>query len=117
MDVELLDGKSPDFVQPPLAVIGARSCDLHALRIQDRVFLESGYVDPAYKARRDSLFIAAVNCRRAAATKSRCAFSGESPSSWSFRLRRLMTSASCVSKDWEWLKKKHTALSLDIADY
>jgi len=57
----------------PLAVIGARGCDLAALAIQDRVFLrgqvdEAGHVDPAYKARRDGLFVVAVDCRRAAAT-------------------------------------------------
>jgi sulfhydrogenase subunit beta (sulfur reductase) len=52
----------------PLAVIGPRGCDLAALRIQDRVFLEGPHVDPAYAARRQKLFIIAVNCRRAAAT-------------------------------------------------
>ncbi len=51
-----------------LAVIGPRSCDLRALALQDRVFLEGGFVDPAYKSRRERLFIAAVNCRRSAAT-------------------------------------------------
>src|SRR5690606_24908324 len=53
---------------PPVAVIGVRSCDLHALAVQDRVFLEGPYVDPAYQARRERLFVVAVNCRRAAAT-------------------------------------------------
>jgi len=52
----------------PLAVLGVRSCDLHALAVQDRVFLEGPYVDPAYKARRERLLLVAVNCRRAAAT-------------------------------------------------
>jgi ferredoxin len=52
----------------PLAVIGVRSCDLHALAIQDKVFLGGPYVDPGYQARRKNLFIVAVNCRRAAAT-------------------------------------------------
>lgn len=52
----------------PLAVIGPRACDLAALAIQDRVFLESDFVDPFYKARREQLFVVAVNCRRAAAT-------------------------------------------------
>ncbi len=52
----------------PLAVIGARACDLEALRIQDRVFLGGDHVDPAYAARRENLFVVAVNCRRAAAT-------------------------------------------------
>lgn len=53
---------------PPLAVIGARACDLEALRIQDRVFIGGEHVDPGYAARRTSLFVVAVNCRRAAAT-------------------------------------------------
>jgi ferredoxin len=58
-------------IEPPaelVAVIGVRSCDLHALAIQDRVFLEGPYVDPAYRARRERLFLVAVNCRRAADT-------------------------------------------------
>ena len=53
---------------PPLAVLGVRGCDLAALAVQDRVFMGSGYVDEAYKARRERLFLVAVNCRRAAAT-------------------------------------------------
>jgi len=53
---------------PPLAVIGARACDLAALAIQDTVFLRGAHVDPVYKARREALFVVAVNCRRAAAT-------------------------------------------------
>jgi len=52
----------------PLAVIGVRACDMAALRIQDKVFLGSGHVDPGYQARRQRLFTVAVNCRRAAAT-------------------------------------------------
>jgi ferredoxin len=52
----------------PIAVIGARGCDLEALRVQDRVFLEGGHVDPGYARRRRGLFVVAVNCRRAAAT-------------------------------------------------
>jgi sulfhydrogenase subunit beta (sulfur reductase) len=52
----------------PLAVLGVRACDLHALDVQDRVFLRGPYVDPGYRARREQLFLVAVNCRRAAAT-------------------------------------------------
>jgi sulfhydrogenase subunit beta (sulfur reductase) len=58
----------PADSSPPLAVLGVRSCDLHAVRIQDRVFLEGPYVDPHYQARRAQLFLVAVNCRRAAPT-------------------------------------------------
>jgi ferredoxin len=59
---------APAIDPKPLAVIGVRSCDLHALAIQDKVFLAGPYVDPGYQARRANLFIAAVNCRRASPT-------------------------------------------------
>ena len=52
----------------PVAVLGVRSCDLHALEAQDRVFLGDRYVNPAYQARRASLFLVAVQCGRAAPT-------------------------------------------------
>lgn len=52
----------------PLAIIGARACDLHALDVQDRVFLHGRYLDPDYAARRHDLFVLAVNCSRAAPT-------------------------------------------------
>jgi sulfhydrogenase subunit beta (sulfur reductase) len=52
----------------PLAVIGVRSCDLHALEAQDRIFLGDRYVNPAYQARRQALFLVAVQCGRAAST-------------------------------------------------
>ncbi|MCC9608346.1 4Fe-4S dicluster domain-containing protein [Blastopirellula sp. JC732] len=52
----------------PTAIIGVRACDLHAIAIQDRVFLEGAYVDEGYRARREKLVLIAVNCRRAAIT-------------------------------------------------
>jgi ferredoxin len=58
----------PDQQPEPLAVIGVRSCDLHALAVQDKVFLGGPFVDPGYRARREKLFLVAVNCRRAAPT-------------------------------------------------
>jgi sulfhydrogenase subunit beta (sulfur reductase) len=57
--------------EPPrerLAFLGLRSCDLHALAIQDRVFLGGRYVDGEYQARREGLFVVAVNCGRSAPT-------------------------------------------------
>lgn len=53
-----------DDTPPPSkkALIGVRSCDLAAIAVQDRVFLEGPYVDPQYKARREGNFIVAVNC-------------------------------------------------------
>jgi sulfhydrogenase subunit beta (sulfur reductase) len=54
---------------PPLcAFIGVRACDLAAIRIQDRVFLEGQFVDPHYAARRERAFIVAVNCQQPADT-------------------------------------------------
>ncbi|MCD6046446.1 MAG: 4Fe-4S ferredoxin, iron-sulfur binding domain protein [Gammaproteobacteria bacterium] len=45
-----------------LALFGIRPCDLAAMIIQDKVFLESGAVDPRYEARRKALFLIVVNC-------------------------------------------------------
>ncbi len=53
---------------PRYAFIGVRSCDLHAVAIQDRVFLEGAYVEPDYEARRRDAFFVAVNCARAGGT-------------------------------------------------
>jgi sulfhydrogenase subunit beta (sulfur reductase) len=47
---------------PPYALIGVRACELAALEVQDRTLLHGPYVDPVYAARRQSLFIVAVNC-------------------------------------------------------
>ena len=46
----------------PLAFIGVRSCELHAIDIQDRIFLGGRFVDRDYAARREDAFIVAVNC-------------------------------------------------------
>ena len=55
--------------QPPrYAFIGARSCDLHAIAIQDRVLLGGEYPDPIYQARREDIFVVAVNCTVAGGT-------------------------------------------------
>ena len=53
---------------PRLAFIGVRSCELHAIAIQDRVFTRPGYSDPTYQSRRNNLFIVAVNCAQAGGT-------------------------------------------------
>ena len=53
---------------PKFAFIGARSCDLHAIATQDKIFVTGQYVDPSYKARRENIFVAAVNCGQAGGT-------------------------------------------------
>ena len=50
------------------ALLGVRACELAALRIQDRVFLEGPYQDPLYRERREQLLVIAVNCTQAATT-------------------------------------------------
>src|SRR5262245_40023970 len=58
----------PALTAPPYAFIGVRACDLNAIAIQDRVFINGPYVDPTYKTRRDAAFIVAVNCGQAGRT-------------------------------------------------
>jgi sulfhydrogenase subunit beta (sulfur reductase) len=53
---------------PRYAFVGARGCDLAAIAVQDRVFLEGRFPDPHYQARRESAFVVAVNCGTAAST-------------------------------------------------
>jgi ferredoxin len=50
---------------PRFAFFGVRSCDLHALAIQDKVFLGA---DSTYRARRERAFVVAVNCGEAGGT-------------------------------------------------
>lgn len=50
------------------AFLGVRACELAAIRVQDKVFLEGPYVDPIYQTRREQCFIIAVNCTQAANT-------------------------------------------------
>jgi sulfhydrogenase subunit beta (sulfur reductase) len=61
------DGDAPAIEEEapperPLALLGARSCDLHAIAIQDRVLLEGRYVERDYAQRRAGAFVVAVNC-------------------------------------------------------
>jgi ferredoxin len=50
------------------AFIGVRSCELHAIAVQDRVFLGDRFSDPVYRGRREDVFIVAVNCGQAGGT-------------------------------------------------
>jgi sulfhydrogenase subunit beta (sulfur reductase) len=61
------DGTAPVIEEEPppdrpLALLGARSCDLHAIAIQDRVFMEGRYVERDYALRREGAFVVVVNC-------------------------------------------------------
>ncbi len=56
----------PEPPQQPF--LGVRGCELAAIRIQDRIFLEGPYEQPTYARRRERTFIVAVNCTRAGET-------------------------------------------------
>jgi sulfhydrogenase subunit beta (sulfur reductase) len=60
--------ESPEPRADPIALLGVRSCDLHAIALQDRVFLQGLSIDPVYRSRRAGLFIVAVNCSTPAST-------------------------------------------------
>ncbi len=53
---------------PKFAFIGVRSCEISAIAVQDKVFLNGKYSDPHYKARRQDVFIVALNCGHAGGT-------------------------------------------------
>jgi len=46
----------------PYALLGVRSCDLHAIAIHDRVLAGRVYADAHYVARREGAFIVSVSC-------------------------------------------------------
>ncbi|MEK7315074.1 MAG: 4Fe-4S dicluster domain-containing protein [Candidatus Eisenbacteria bacterium] len=62
---EMNGGAEP---RPPFAFFGVRSCELHAIAIQDRVFLGGAIQDPVYRERREAAFIVVVQCGRAGRT-------------------------------------------------
>ncbi len=65
------DGLSiePAPVEPrKFAFIGVRACEIHAIAIQDKVFLGGPYPDNGYGSRRQDAFIVAVNCAEAGGT-------------------------------------------------
>jgi len=61
--------------EQPLALIGVRACDLAALQLQDKHFLQR---DRHYTARRERLLLVAVNCSHPADTCF-CASTGDGP--------------------------------------
>jgi sulfhydrogenase subunit beta (sulfur reductase) len=57
-----------DVGVPKFAFIGVRPCEIQAIAIQDKVFLNGEYKDPFYAARRQDLFVVALNCGHAGGT-------------------------------------------------
>ena len=52
----------------PMAFLGVRACEIAAMQVQDRVFIEQDYRNEGYTARRKSSLIIAVNCGEAGGT-------------------------------------------------
>lgn len=58
-EIEIKPGDGP---APQYAFIGVHACDLAAISVQDRVFLEGRPQDSFYRDRRQAAFVLAVNC-------------------------------------------------------
>ncbi|NUN97979.1 MAG: 4Fe-4S dicluster domain-containing protein [Candidatus Omnitrophica bacterium] len=54
--------KEEPTAEGKVALFGARPCELAAIAIQDRVFLEGPFVDSFYAAARKEMFVVALNC-------------------------------------------------------
>ena len=67
-DGELTDLAAPAGVPAPVAFIGARSCELHARSILERVLLGGAHPDPGERSAADSLLVIAVQCGQAGGT-------------------------------------------------
>jgi ferredoxin len=63
----------------PVAFLGVRACELAAIAIQDRVLLCGRYADRDYAARREQVFLVAVDCHEPGGTCF-CASMGTGPS-------------------------------------
>jgi len=53
---------------PRYAFLGVRSCELHAMGILDRVLIGGEHPDPGDRARREDVFVIAVQCGQAGGT-------------------------------------------------
>lgn len=62
----------------PRALLGVRACDLAAMRVQDRVFLEGPYEEARYARRRAQALVIGVNCQQAGSLCF-CASTGTGP--------------------------------------
>ncbi|GJL82985.1 MAG: 4Fe-4S ferredoxin [marine bacterium B5-7] len=60
--------KDAEDTAKPFAFIGVRACDLHAIQVQDKVFMNEKHPDPAYVGRRNAALVIVVNCGQAAKT-------------------------------------------------
>ena len=77
---EITSRDGPGEASPrPLAIIGARPCELAALAVLDRVLVDGSVADPHYASRRVDAFVAATECGTPASTCF-CTSMGTGPS-------------------------------------
>ncbi len=50
------------------ALVGVRSCEIHAMQIQDKILMKGPYASTQYRSRRNNVFVVAVNCAVAGGT-------------------------------------------------
>ncbi|HEY4897314.1 MAG TPA: 4Fe-4S dicluster domain-containing protein [Solirubrobacteraceae bacterium] len=60
--------QEPTEAPPRYAFVGARSCELHAMGVLDTVLLGGAHPDPGDRARREGIFVVAVQCAQAGGT-------------------------------------------------
>ncbi|MFA0811141.1 4Fe-4S dicluster domain-containing protein [Microbulbifer epialgicus] len=64
-NIEIVEAKEEP---PKMAFLGVRSCELHAITIQDRILAQGEWPNDGYRQRRERLFTVAVNCTSTAPT-------------------------------------------------
>lgn len=67
-NAETWQDATPQTTERPLALFGARSCEIMAMNIQDQVLKNGPHPDPGYTRRRNSAFVVAVACLEPAAS-------------------------------------------------
>lgn len=65
---ERFDTSETATAERPMAFLGVRACELAAMQVQDKVFIEQDYQNEGYTRRRESSLIIAVNCGEAGGT-------------------------------------------------
>ncbi|MCP4340773.1 MAG: hypothetical protein GY799_18260 [Desulfobulbaceae bacterium] len=60
--------KLPDLPEKPFCIVGSKACDLHGLKILDKVFKSSDYIDPFYEKARQETLIISSDCTLALET-------------------------------------------------
>lgn len=77
-DGDLLHFRETSAGPAPLAIVGARPCEIAAMEVQDKVLKDGAHRDPVYGDRREGAFIVVVECGFPASTCF-CASMGTGP--------------------------------------